>query len=131
VGSQQLLLIIVGMLVVGIMVTVGISLFIDHASATNRDAVSNDLIHAASAAQGYHRRPAILGGGGGSFIGFDLRTVFKELQNMNGRYSIFGTPTDSVIVIEGLGTQPGYNNALPVKVSIRVFTSRTEVNEVN
>jgi hypothetical protein len=131
VGSQQLLLIIVGMLVVGIIVTVGISLFIDHASATNRDAVANDLVHAASAAQGYHRRPTLLGGGGESFIGFDLRTVFRELQNMNGKYSIFGAPTDSVLVIEGLGTQPGYNNALPVKVSIRVFPSRTEVNEVN
>lgn len=130
-GSQQLLLIIVGMLVVGIIITVGISLFVDHASATNRDAVANDLVHAASAAQGYHRRPQILGGGGGSFIGFDLRTAIKDLQNMNGKYTVFGAPTDSVVIIEGLGTQPGYDNMLPVKVSIRVYPSRTEVNEVN
>ncbi len=50
-GSQQLLLIILGMIVVGIMVIVGISLFNDHASATNRDAVANDLVHASSMAQ--------------------------------------------------------------------------------
>ncbi len=130
-GSQQLLLIIVGTIVVGIVVAVGITLFIDHASATNRDAVANDLIHAASSAQAYYRRPVVLGGGGSSFVGFDLRTVFINLQNMNGTYSLFGAPTDSVLVIEGLGTQPGYNNTLPVKVSIKVYSSRTEVNEVN
>jgi hypothetical protein len=131
VGSQQLLLIVVGTLVVGMMVIIGITLFVDHAAATNRDEISNDLIHAASIAQAYHRRPLIMGGGGGSFVGFDLRTVFRELQNMNGHYSVFGTPTDSTIVIEGLGTQPGYDNAQLVKVSIRVYPSRTEVNEVN
>lgn len=130
-GSQQLLLIVVGTLVVGMMVVIGITLFVDHAAATNRDEIANDLMHAASVAQAYHRRPQILGGGGNSFVGFDLRTVFRELQNMNGSYSVFGTPTDSTIVIEGLGTQPGYDNATLVKVSIRVFPSRTEVNEVN
>jgi hypothetical protein len=130
VGSQQLLLIIVGTIVMGIMILVGISLFIDHTSATNRDAVSNDLIHAASMAQAYQRRPVILGGGGGSFVGFDLRTAMG-LSNENGSYSVFGAPTDSVLVLEGLGSQPGYDANAPVKVSVKVYSSRTVVNEVN
>jgi hypothetical protein len=131
VGSQQLLLIILGSIVVGIMVTVGISLLTDHSSAQNRDSVSNDLVHAASVAQAYHRRPKVMGGGGGSFVGFDLRTVIADHRNMNGSYSFYGSLTDSLVIIEGIGTQPGYVNTLPVKVSIRVFSSRTEVNEVN
>ena len=113
------------------MVLVGIGLFIDHASATNRDAVSNDLVHAASVAQTYQRRPVIFGGGGGSFVGFDLRTAIQDLSNMNGSYSVFGAPTDSLVVIEGLGTQPGYIVSEPVKVSIKVYSNRTVVNEVN
>jgi hypothetical protein len=129
VGSQQLLLIILGAIVMGVMVLVGIGLFIDHASATNRDAVSNDLVHASSVAQAYQRRPVILGGGGGSFVGFDLRTAISS--NMNGTYAIFGAPTDSVLVIEGVGAQPGYDASQPVKVSIRVYSSRIVVNEVN
>jgi hypothetical protein len=129
VGSQQLLLIILGTVVMGVMVLVGIGLFIDHASATNRDAVASDLVHAASVAQAYQRRPVILGGGGGSFAGFDLRTAINS--NMNGTYAIFGAPTDSVLVIEGIGVQPGYDANSPVKVSIRVYSSRTVVNEVN
>ena len=130
-GSQQLLLIILGTVVIGIMVTVGISLFIDHASATNRDAVANDLVHAASIAQMYRKKPVMQGGGGGSFVGFDLRVAIKDLKNTNGTYSIFGAPTDSLIIIEGLGTQPGYDNTQLVKVSIKVLSVTTEVNEVN
>lgn len=130
-GSQQLLLIILGMIVVGIMVIVGISLFNDHASATNRDAVANDLVHASSMAQMYRKKPTMQGGGGGSFVGFDLRTAIKSMRNNNGSYAVTGTVTDSLIIIEGTGNQPGYDNALPVKVSIRVFGFYTEVNEVN
>jgi hypothetical protein len=131
VGSPQLLLIILGMIVVGIMVIVGISLFNDHASATNRDAVANDLVHASSMAQMYRKKPVCQGGGGGSFVGFDLRVAIRELRNNNGIYAVAGAVTDSLIFIEGIGNQPGYDNALPVKVSIKVFAFRTEVNEVN
>ncbi len=130
-GSQQLLLIILGMVIVGIAVVVGISLFNDHASATNRDAVANDLVHASSIAQMYRKKPATQGGGGGSFIGFDLRNAIRELRNNNGTYVVAGAVTDSMIIIEGTGNQPGYDNALPVKVSIKVFGFHTEVNEVN
>ena len=130
-GSQQLLLIILGMIVVGIAVAVGISLFNDHAAATNRDAVANDLVHAASVAQMYRKKPLTQGGGGGSFVGFDLRTSIRELKNTNGAFAVFGAPTDSVIIIEGIGTQPGYDGVGPVKVSIRVLQTTTQVNEVN
>ncbi len=130
-GSQQLLLIILGMVIIGIAVAVGISMFNDHASATNRDAVANDLVHASSIAQMYRKKPTTQGGGGGSFVGFDLRTAIRELRNMNGTYAIAGALTDSLIIIEGTGNQPGYDNALPVKVSIRVYGFYTEVNEVN
>ena len=119
------------MIIVGIMVVVGISLFNDHASATNRDAVANDLVHASSMAQMYRKKPQSQGGGGNSFVGFDLRTSIKALRNDNGVFAIAGTVTDSLIIIEGTGNQPGYDNALPVKVSIKVYSARTEVNEVN
>jgi hypothetical protein len=131
VGSQQLLLIILGTIVVGIAVLVGVSLFNDHASAQNRDAVANDLVHAASVAQMWRKKPVTQGGGGGSFVGFDLRYVFRDMRNTNGTYSVSGGASDSLIIIDGLGTQPGYDGELPVKVSIRVFDVRTEVNEVN
>ena len=42
-GQQQLLLIILGVIVVGIAVAVGITMFSDSAISANRDAVTNDL----------------------------------------------------------------------------------------
>ncbi|HUI09093.1 MAG TPA: hypothetical protein VL221_02135, partial [Bacteroidota bacterium] len=66
-GQQQLLLIILGVIVVGIAVAVGITMFSDSAINANRDALSNDLVNLASRAQQFYRRPTSLGGGGNSF----------------------------------------------------------------
>jgi len=66
-GQQQLLLIILGVIVVGIAVAVGITMFQDNAVSANRDAVTNDLVNLAARAQQFYRRPTALGGGQGSF----------------------------------------------------------------
>ena len=69
-GSQQLLLLIVGVLMVGLMISVGIIMFADNAAASNRDAVANDLAAYASKAQVVlSRDPRCLGGGGGLVSG--------------------------------------------------------------
>ena len=60
-GTQQLLLIVVGVVIVGIMIAVGIFMFRDQAAATNRDSLSNDLVALATAAQKYYRRPSTFG----------------------------------------------------------------------
>jgi hypothetical protein len=72
-GQQQLLLIILGVIVVGIAVAVGITMFSDSAINANRDAMVNDLVNLASRAQQFYRRPSSLGGGGNSFAGSDCR----------------------------------------------------------
>ncbi len=68
-GQQQLLLIILGVIVVGIAVVVGITMFQDNAISANRDAVTNDLVSLGARAQQYYRRPTPVGGGGVSFVG--------------------------------------------------------------
>ena len=50
-GQQQLLLIILGVVVVGIAVVVGITMFQDNAISANRDAVTNDLVSLGARAQ--------------------------------------------------------------------------------
>jgi Tfp pilus assembly protein PilE len=68
-GQQQLLLIILGVIVVGIAVAVGITMFQDNAVSANRDAVVNDLVNLAARAQQFYRRPTSLGGGQNTFNG--------------------------------------------------------------
>ena len=98
-GQQQLLLIILGVIIVGIAVAVGITMFQDNAINANRDAISNDLVNLAARAQQYYRRPVGLGGGGNSFTpaspavaitadAAGLKLLTNKEVNENGTYSI-------------------------------------------
>jgi len=111
-GQQQLLLIILGVIVVGIAVAVGITMFSDNAVNANRDAVSNDLVNLAARAQQYYRRPTALGGGGNSFVGLTADAAgLSKLTNMpgganaNGTYSITTAGTANQVTVQGVGTE--------------------------
>jgi Tfp pilus assembly protein PilE len=107
-GQQQLLLIILGVIVVGIAVAVGITMFADSAVTANRDAVTNDLVNLASRAQQYYRRPTALGGGGNSFTGLTanaagLAKLTSKASNANGRYAISIAGNASSVTLSGIG----------------------------
>ena len=138
-GQQQLLLIILGVIVVGIAVAVGITMFSDSATNANRDAMTNDLVNLASRAQQYYRRPTSLGGGGNTFGGLTATTagiarLTNQPKNGNGSYYITalggGTGTAASVDIEGLGNETGPNGA-PVQMHIKVFPSTDSVWVVN
>ncbi len=105
-GQQQLLLIILGVIIVGIAVAVGITMFQDNALSANKDAVTNDLVNLAAKAQQFYRKPNALGGGGNSFVGI---TNISDLvssafyNNDNGQYQLLGTPTSNLISFIGVG----------------------------
>jgi hypothetical protein len=126
-GSQQLLLLIVGTLMIGLIISVGINMFGDNAASSNRDAVANDLAALASRAQAYQRKPQCLGGGGGSFQGF---TLLNSSRNANGTYSV-PVATSAMITIEGIGNEIGFDQATNVKVTVTVAADTISVAEVN
>lgn len=138
-GQQQLLLIILGVIVVGIAVAVGITMFQDNAVSANRDAVVNDLVNLAARAQQYFRRPTSLGGGQNSFNGLSAdATGLKKLVNTNaspwvnanGSYAIITAGTDSMVVIEGTGNEIGNDGSGKVKVTMQVRATR-QITTVN
>jgi hypothetical protein len=71
-GQQQLLLIILGVLIVGIAIAVALGIFESGSITVNRDAMVNDMNIIASTAQQHYVRPGVMGGGGGSFDGYSL-----------------------------------------------------------
>ncbi len=127
-GSQQQLLIIVGVLMVGLSIAIGITMFTDSASASNRDAIANDLAAHASRAQVYQKRPKSIGGGGGSFVGFHIST--GGTTNSNGAYSVSAATTSSV-TIQGIGHEIGYDRTTPVKVAITISADTIAVADLN
>ena len=66
-GQQQLLLIILGVIIVGIAIAVGISMFSSGSIQANKDAIINDLNNLAANAYQHRIRPASMGGGAGVY----------------------------------------------------------------
>ena len=125
-AQQQLLLIILATIVVGIAVAVGISMFADAATSANRDGVSNDLVNLAARAQQYFRRPASLGVGGNSFVGLTADAAgLAKLTNMasgknaNGTYTIQAAGTANQVTIQGVGTELVAGNKVTMQILSR------------
>ena len=123
-GQQQLLLIVLGVIIVGIAVVVGINVFTASSSSSNRDAVISDLTNLASLAQQYYRKPVALGGGSNSFDGSGATggnpwAIPGQLATTgNGSYT--ATVTATSVTLVGTGTQNGNDGSTPVKVTMVV-----------
>ena len=104
-GQQQLLLVILVTIIVGIATVVAINIFGTAADQANRDAVRQDLMGAAAQAQGIWARPAMMGGVARDFGNTDMlsadellirlnipgdRSTDGEISNENGIYSLNG-----------------------------------------
>ncbi|MCH8300379.1 MAG: hypothetical protein IIC39_07550 [Candidatus Marinimicrobia bacterium] len=86
-GQQQLLLIVLGTIIVGVAVVVGINMFTTGAINAERDALLQDVNNIASTAAAYWRKPAALGGGARDFSGITTVVVFgADSSNANGSY---------------------------------------------
>ncbi len=92
-GQQQLLLIILGVIIVGIAVAVGISMFTSQSDEATKDQVVQDLNNLCTASYQYRIKPASLGGGSNSFVGFNPSSKLLNNTNIGGVYAISGTPT--------------------------------------
>ncbi len=102
-GTQQLLLIILGVIIVGIMIAVAVVIFHDNAINSNRDALTNDLMDFASRAQQYYYHTPSNGGGGNSFANITMKLLTNNSANENGSYSVISVDPQQV-VFAGRGT---------------------------
>jgi hypothetical protein len=93
-GQQQLLLIVLGVIVVGIAVSVGVAQFGAHSTLANKDAVSASLIDLAADAYQYKIRPQTMGGGGGDYTDYAIPS--KMSQDENGTYALGAIDATSV-----------------------------------
>ena len=95
-GQQQLLLIVLGTIIVGVAVVVGINMFTTGAINAERDALLQDVNNIASSAAAYWRKPAALGGGARDFTGITTVVVFgADSANANGAFVLSGAGVTS------------------------------------
>ena len=141
-GQQQLLLVILVTIIVGIATVVAINTFGSAADSANVDAVRQDLASIAASAQGFYMKPAMLGGGGRSFNGTGsngaaAQVTFHDLafagtvtdddaaNNENGTYTLTGFQVGEFII----EATPGSGGGIKARVcpdAIRLGTYQAD-----
>ena len=144
-GQQQLLLIVLGIIIVGIAIAVGVNMFQSSAVDTNRQSMISDLANLAAKAQRFYRTPTELGGGAQNFQDFALGRL--DTANANGNFRVHTSAPSAVdasgavgsqtittsqpdsIFIVGWGKEYGDNATYPVKAYTTVSPTsiRTEI----
>jgi len=97
-GQQQLLLIVLGTIIVGVAVVVGINMFSQGAVNAERDALVQDVNTIGANAAAYWRKPVEMGGGGRDFTGLTLTKLGADASNANGAFVLAVVDADSITV---------------------------------
>jgi hypothetical protein len=112
-GTQQILLIVLSVIIVGVAIAVGINMFSSQAYNSNQQAVAAELANYASLVIQYWKTPASMGGGGqtagrltatnvANYIGFsgDNSSVTTD----NGEFRVISV-SGNVVTLKGLGKE--------------------------
>ncbi|MFA3783778.1 hypothetical protein ABRY23_12015 [Melioribacteraceae bacterium 4301-Me] len=99
-GQQQLLLIVLGVIIVGIAIVVGINVFTASSEQSAKDTIVSQATNIGSMAQQYYRKPKALGGGNNSFVGFTIPAKLATDSAAQVTFSLSGV-TDSSATITG------------------------------
>ncbi|HCA78306.1 MAG TPA: hypothetical protein DEP53_01085 [Bacteroidetes bacterium] len=128
-GQTQLLLVVLGLMLIGIAIYVGVSIFSANTVEDTRNAIIVDLQNFATRANAFYWKPVSQGGGGKSFEGITLSKIYPMAENVNAKYSIESTEDDQCVIV-GVG-KIVTTNGDSIRVRIRVTTERNIVEIVN
>lgn len=127
-GQQQLLLIVLGVIVVGIAIVVGINLFNANSIAANRDSVISDINNIAGLAMSHYKKPTSMGGGSNEFTGFVLPAELDTTAN--GTYTVTAAAA-TTLGLNAQGTEKAEDGSLieyDATVDSRGIVSLTKVH---
>jgi hypothetical protein len=110
-GQQQLILLVLGIVIVGLGIVVGLNAFDENQRRTSVDALTQDIVRIAGDAQAWRMKPDVYGGGGGafdgvSFAGLGYADTGGTYTNTTGAFTmdVDGSDLTIVGVNGGLGT---------------------------
>jgi hypothetical protein len=128
-GQTQLLLVILGVLLVGVAIYVGVSMFESNTIENTRNAIIADLNAFASRAHAYYWKPLTQGGGNKSFVDIKMGMIFPMGENANARYYLESAALDNC-VITGVGKVVA-SNGDSIRVRIRITEPRNWIEIIN
>ena len=133
-GTQQILLIVLSVIIVGIAVAVGITMFNAQATNSNRQAVMSDMNNLASSCFAFYKTPASHGGAGsagwvvlddlGNWLGYEWDGA--ACTTGNGVFTITITDSDHMTIV-GVGTEIGNDGSDNVQGTVVLTGSTSNV----
>lgn len=126
-GTQQLLLIIISSVVVGLTIFAGYNLLSYYLQTSNRDQLISTLHELVIMAQQYYKKPKEQGGGGGTFIGWSIPSRLVKTDAGTFRAVI----KEDKINFNAVGTHLGLNNKTEVSVDATVDSRDIKLIVIN
>lgn len=96
-GQQQLLLIVLGIVVVGIAVAMGVFLFSGSNIQANKDAMSNEIMDIAANAVKFYYKPLNMGGGARSYLSYDIPDMMDTTDNAS--YTVSAKTKNTITIL--------------------------------
>jgi len=125
-GQQQLMLVILGVIIVGVAIAVAIVMFKANAVESSRTAIINDLGYYAMRARQFYVKPRYLGGTDRDFTNITLSMLTPLSENENGRYYIERAAKDEIILI-GVGKIVVHNDTIRVRMRVNEAQQLVEI----
>ena len=95
-GQQQILLIVLGIIIVGVAVGIANQLFDTSAEDSNKDSIASELLHLGMIAQQYFNKPSEMGGGNNSYIGWEIPSQLDSTTS--GMFTIQTSNKDELVL---------------------------------
>ncbi len=130
------MLIVLSVIIVGIAVAVGITMFNAQATSANRQAILSDMNQFAAQALAFYKTPSNYGGGDNSwtsdplnvglFLGYNYNETTDQITTENGIYT-FSVSAD-VLTITGVGNETGNDGSNSVQATMQITGSTHSIN---
>ena len=101
-GQQQLLMIVLALIIVGLAIAFAVQLFRANAIEGKRDILIEETSSLAAMAIQYYKKPPAMGGGGKSFVGWNVPP--QMVITTNGNHMIASVSPDQIVIV-GTGSE--------------------------
>jgi hypothetical protein len=123
-GQQQLLMVVLAIIIVGIAIAISIQLFRSNAIESKRDLLIEETNSLATMAIQYYKKPQAMGGGGRSFTGWEIPS--QMVQTFNGNF-MRAVVSANEVTITGTGSEAVTDtDSIKVETTVRpdgIFTT--------
>lgn len=132
-GVQQLTLIVLTVIIIGISISAGIIMFNQTLIRNNRLAIIDDMNIFAGVAMTYYKTPVDMGGGNrtwnvddmGPWFGYNYDAANDSMSNSNGTFVL--SSDGDVLTIVGSGNEIGTNGSTNVEVVLTLTGDTSEI----